>query len=148
MGSGCSSLSYPFSSSTCVVTSFSISSPSSSSSSLKLNPRSFLLQSPNSSVSHSLNRRNLSTQLRNQAPLRSLEMESQKPMFDVEKFDDEFVQKLVYDALVWSSLHGLVVGDKTYQVSCATTKGVWSCFPITLEKYSKIDHFYESCFAD
>ena len=45
-------------------------------------------------------------------------MESQKPMFQVENFDDEFVQKLVYDALVWCSLHGLVVGDKTYQVSC------------------------------
>ncbi|WZZ60007.1 hypothetical protein YC2023_060114 [Brassica napus] len=36
-------------------------------------------------------------------------------MFQVENFDDEFVQKLVYDALVWFSLHGLVVGDKTYQ---------------------------------
>lgn len=45
-------------------------------------------------------------------------MESEKPMFQVENFDDEFVQKLVYDALVWCSLHGLVVGDKTYQVSC------------------------------
>lgn len=44
-------------------------------------------------------------------------MESQKPIFDLEKLDDEFVQKLVYDALVWSSLHGLVVGDKTYQKS-------------------------------
>jgi len=43
-------------------------------------------------------------------------MESQKPIFDLEKLDDEFVQKLVYDALVWSSLHGLVVGDKSYQV--------------------------------
>lgn len=43
-------------------------------------------------------------------------MESKKPIFDVETFDDDFVQKLVYDALVWSSLHGLVVGDKTYQV--------------------------------
>ncbi|CAD5332819.1 unnamed protein product [Arabidopsis thaliana] len=44
-------------------------------------------------------------------------MESQKPIFDLEKLDDEFVQKLVYDALVWSSLHGLVVGDKSYQKS-------------------------------
>uniref|UniRef100_A0A1J3GW60 Glutathione synthetase n=2 Tax=Noccaea caerulescens TaxID=107243 RepID=A0A1J3GW60_NOCCA len=109
MGSGCSSLSYS-SSSTCIATAFSISSPSSSSSSsssLKLNPIiSFRFQSP--------------TNLRNQSPLRcvrSLDMESQKPMFDVEKLDDEFVQKLVYDALVWSSLHGLVVGDKAYQKS-------------------------------
>ncbi|KAL0658516.1 hypothetical protein Bca4012_079101 [Brassica carinata] len=50
-------------------------------------------------------------------------MESQKPMFQVENFDDEFVQKLVYDALVWCSLHGLVVGDKTYQKS-GTVPGV------------------------
>ncbi|KAG2295786.1 hypothetical protein Bca52824_042455 [Brassica carinata] len=44
-------------------------------------------------------------------------MESPKPILDFEKFDDGFVQKLVYDALVWSSLHGLVVSDKTYQRS-------------------------------
>ncbi|KAG2244043.1 hypothetical protein Bca52824_094112 [Brassica carinata] len=50
-------------------------------------------------------------------------MESQKPMFQVENFDDEFVQKLVYDALVWCSLHGLVVGDKNYQKS-GTVPGV------------------------
>ncbi|XP_009128196.1 glutathione synthetase, chloroplastic isoform X1 [Brassica rapa] len=43
-------------------------------------------------------------------------MESLKLILDFEKFDDGFVQKLVYDALVWSSLHGLVVGDKTYQI--------------------------------
>ncbi|KAL0786479.1 hypothetical protein Bca101_002725 [Brassica carinata] len=43
-------------------------------------------------------------------------MESPKPILDFEKFDDGFVQKLVYDALVWSSLHGLVVSDKTYQI--------------------------------
>ncbi|KAG7603639.1 Glutathione synthase [Arabidopsis thaliana x Arabidopsis arenosa] len=105
MGSGCSSLSYS-SSSTCSATVFSISSPPSSSSSLKLNPSSFLFQNPKT--------------LRNQPPLRcgrSFKMESQKPIFDLEKLDDEFVQKLVYDALVWSSLHGLVVGDKTYQKS-------------------------------
>ncbi|CAH8357144.1 unnamed protein product [Eruca vesicaria subsp. sativa] len=50
-------------------------------------------------------------------------MESEKPMFQVENFDDEFVQKLVYDALVWCSLHGLVVGDKAYQKS-GTVPGV------------------------
>ncbi|CAL9231792.1 unnamed protein product [Arabidopsis halleri] len=100
-GSVYSSLSY-FSSSTCFASHFSISSPSS----LKLNPRRFLFHNPRN--------------LRKQAPLRcgrSLEMESKKPIFDVDTFDDDFVQKLVYDALVWSSLHGLVVGDKTYQKS-------------------------------
>lgn len=66
-------------------------------------------------------------------------MESKKPMFDVEKFDDEFVQKLVYDALVWSSLHGLVVGDKTYQVLLLEPLKFLSfdlCVPINLEKFS------------
>ncbi|KAF3607783.1 hypothetical protein DY000_02048464 [Brassica cretica] len=51
------------------------------------------------------------------------ELIREKPMFQVENFDDEFVQKLVYDALVWCSLHGLVVGDKTYQKS-GTVPGV------------------------
>ncbi|RID75483.1 hypothetical protein BRARA_B02526 [Brassica rapa] len=50
-------------------------------------------------------------------------MESPKPILDFEKFDDGFVQKLVYDALVWSSLHGFVIGDKTYQRS-GTVPGV------------------------
>uniref|UniRef100_M4CF09 Protein kinase domain-containing protein n=1 Tax=Brassica campestris TaxID=3711 RepID=M4CF09_BRACM len=55
--------------------------------------------------------------------LSSLTMESPKPILDFEKFDNGFVQKLIYDALVWSSLHGLVVGDKTYQRS-GTVPGV------------------------
>ncbi|KAJ4900688.1 hypothetical protein Rs2_14639 [Raphanus sativus] len=64
------------------------------------------------------------TQIQEALLLQRSEMESQKqPMFQVENFDDEFVQKLVYDALVWCSLHGLVVGDKTYQKS-GTVPGV------------------------
>ncbi|KAG5410882.1 hypothetical protein IGI04_007201, partial [Brassica rapa subsp. trilocularis] len=50
-------------------------------------------------------------------------MESPKPILDFEKFDDGFVQKLVYDALVWSSLHGFVIGDKTYQVKIVLMRG-------------------------
>lgn len=95
MVGGCSSLSYSSSSTFIATTTLS--------SSLKLNPQSFIFH---------LN-------LRKPAPLRcasSLTMESPKPILDFEKFDDGFVQKLVYDALVWSSLHGLVVGDKTHQV--------------------------------
>ncbi|KAG2316542.1 hypothetical protein Bca52824_019664 [Brassica carinata] len=103
MVGGCSSLS----SSTFIATT------TLSSSLTPLIPRSFLFQTP-------LNPRKA-------APLRcvsSLTMESQqKPILDFEKFDDGFVQKLVYDALVWSSLHGLVVGDKTYQKS-GTVPGV------------------------
>ncbi|CAG7893706.1 unnamed protein product [Brassica rapa] len=98
MVGGCSPLSYSFSSTFIATT--TLSSPTS------LFLRSFFIQYP-------LNLRKL-------APLRclsSLTMESLKPILDFEKFDDGFVQKLVYDALVWSSLHGLVVGDKTYQRS-------------------------------
>lgn len=39
-----------------------------------------------------------------------------KIMSDPHSIDQDLLQKLVYDALVWSSLHGLVVGDKNVQV--------------------------------
>ncbi|XP_024976343.1 glutathione synthetase, chloroplastic [Cynara cardunculus var. scolymus] len=38
-------------------------------------------------------------------------------MSDFHAIDSELLQKLVYDALVWSSLHGLVVGDRNSQRS-------------------------------
>lgn len=41
----------------------------------------------------------------------------QKPSFDPHTIDQELVQKIAYDALVWSSLHGLVVGDRNSQRS-------------------------------
>ncbi|KAG8649689.1 hypothetical protein MANES_08G123500v8 [Manihot esculenta] len=40
-----------------------------------------------------------------------------KPLVDFHGIDEELVQKMVHDALVWSSLHGLVVGDKNVQRS-------------------------------
>lgn len=40
-----------------------------------------------------------------------------RPLLDFRGIDQELVEKIVYDALVWSSLHGLVVGDKSVQVS-------------------------------
>ncbi|KAK1410758.1 hypothetical protein QVD17_37297 [Tagetes erecta] len=39
------------------------------------------------------------------------------PVFDPHTIDSELVQKLVHDALVWSSLHGLVVGDRNVKRS-------------------------------
>ncbi|XP_015570610.2 glutathione synthetase, chloroplastic [Ricinus communis] len=42
---------------------------------------------------------------------------STEPIIDFHGIDDELVQKMVYDALVWCSLHGLVVGDKNVQRS-------------------------------
>ncbi|KAA3473445.1 glutathione synthetase, chloroplastic [Gossypium australe] len=40
-----------------------------------------------------------------------------KPIVDLHGIDDGLIQKIVYDALVWSSLHGLVVGDRNDQRS-------------------------------
>ncbi|KAL6323981.1 hypothetical protein AAG906_006252 [Vitis piasezkii] len=36
-----------------------------------------------------------------------------RPMYDFHGIDEALLQRMVYDALVWSSLHGLVVGDRT-----------------------------------
>ncbi|KAM1041971.1 hypothetical protein ACFX2I_031039 [Malus domestica] len=38
-------------------------------------------------------------------------------MIDFHGIDEGLVEKMVYDHLVWSSLHGLVVGDKSVQRS-------------------------------
>ncbi|OAY42222.1 glutathione synthetase, chloroplastic isoform X1 [Manihot esculenta] len=40
-----------------------------------------------------------------------------KPVIDIQGIDEELVEKIIYDALLWSSLHGLVVGDKSVQRS-------------------------------
>ncbi|XP_039062832.1 glutathione synthetase, chloroplastic isoform X2 [Hibiscus syriacus] len=42
---------------------------------------------------------------------------AQKPIVDFHGIDEGLIQKIVYDALVWSSLHGLVVGDRNVQRS-------------------------------
>ncbi|KAL0558374.1 hypothetical protein IC582_002936 [Cucumis melo] len=42
---------------------------------------------------------------------------SLKTMADVHGIDQELLQEMVYDALVWSSLHGLVVGDRSVKRS-------------------------------
>lgn len=39
------------------------------------------------------------------------------PTPDVHDIDQELIEKMLYDALVWISLHGLVVGDRNSQVS-------------------------------
>lgn len=42
---------------------------------------------------------------------------------NVDGIDQELVEKMVYDALVWSSINGLVVGDRSVQRS-STVPGV------------------------
>ncbi|KAH7572013.1 hypothetical protein JRO89_XS04G0185400 [Xanthoceras sorbifolium] len=40
-----------------------------------------------------------------------------KPLLDLHGVDQNLVEKMAFDSLVWSSLHGLVVGDRTAQRS-------------------------------
>lgn len=40
-----------------------------------------------------------------------------KPTLGFVEIDRDLVDEIVYDALVWSSLHGLVVGDRNIEVS-------------------------------
>lgn len=53
---------------------------------------------------------------------RAEEMEMQKeedfvkPAFDPRSLEPELIQEMSYDALVWCSLHGLVVGDRNSEV--------------------------------
>ncbi|KAJ4719526.1 Glutathione synthetase [Melia azedarach] len=46
-----------------------------------------------------------------------LEEIDSKRAWDVRSIDQDLIQKLTYDALVWSSLHGLVIGDKSIRRS-------------------------------
>ncbi|XAR52557.1 Glutathione synthase [Bertholletia excelsa] len=55
--------------------------------------------------------------------IKTQEENSAKPMGDLQSIDPELLQRMVYDALVWSSLHGLVVGDRNVQRS-GTVPGV------------------------
>ncbi|XP_059648559.1 glutathione synthetase, chloroplastic [Cornus florida] len=51
------------------------------------------------------------------------EENSIKPMSHFDSIDPELLQRMVYDALVWSSLHGFVIGDKNVKRS-GTVPGV------------------------
>ncbi|GFP88845.1 glutathione synthetase chloroplastic [Phtheirospermum japonicum] len=44
------------------------------------------------------------------------ETETLKPLFDPHSIDPILLQKMEYEALVWSSLHGLLVGDRASEV--------------------------------
>lgn len=49
--------------------------------------------------------------------VRETQDESSSRPLNVDAIDQEVVDKIVYDALVWSSIHGLVVGDRSVKVS-------------------------------
>ncbi|KAM5561344.1 glutathione synthetase, chloroplastic [Rosa sericea] len=55
--------------------------------------------------------------------VRETQDESSTRPINVDGIDQELVNKMVYDALVWSSIHGLVVGDRSVQRS-STVPGV------------------------
>jgi len=77
---------------------------------------------------------------------------ARKPMFDYHGIDQDLLQEMVYDALVWSSLHGLVIGDKSVQVSgqkriiilnLSLSCSVWWCwFADLLFGYIQVFHFF------
>ncbi|CAJ1960908.1 unnamed protein product [Sphenostylis stenocarpa] len=61
----------------------------------------------------------------NSAPLQEAEADSSAapPLFDYHHIDQKLLDNIVYDALVWSTLNCLLVGDKSVQRS-ATVPGV------------------------
>ncbi|KAK9215408.1 hypothetical protein WN944_007413 [Citrus x changshan-huyou] len=69
-----------------------------------------------------------------------------KEALDLQSVDQDLVQKMVYDALVWSSLHGLVVGDRSVQRS-GKVPGVglvhapFALLPVSFPE----SHFREAC---
>ncbi|XP_057550893.1 glutathione synthetase, chloroplastic [Amaranthus tricolor] len=71
---------------------------------------------------------------------------SQEPIFNLHDINPILLQNLTNDALVWSSLHGLVVGDRTVQKS-GTVPGVGMVhapFSLIPALFSE-DHFREAC---
>jgi len=54
----------------------------------------------------------------NPAPLAEADTDSSAApsLFDYHSIDQKLIQNIVYDALVWSTLHCLLVGDKSVQV--------------------------------
>lgn len=129
MGIGCSTLSPP-NHIHCLCASLSLSP-------LKSKSKTFHIQTPNHHIRFHLP--NFSNSSMSKSPLssgsliplncskvESIETEqeiSEKPIFDPHCIDSKLLQKLVYDALVWSSLHGLLVGDRAVQKS-GTVPGV------------------------
>ncbi|KDO44986.1 hypothetical protein CISIN_1g008309mg [Citrus sinensis] len=69
-----------------------------------------------------------------------------KEALNLQSVDQDLVQKMVYDALVWSSLHGLVVGDRSVQRS-GKVPGVglvhapFALLPVSFPE----SHFREAC---
>ncbi|KAF7805146.1 glutathione synthetase, chloroplastic-like [Senna tora] len=67
-----------------------------------------------------MSQQSASSSLSSPLPLRCGNIEetpTTPPLSDYHAIDQQLLQKITYDALVWSSLHGLVVGDKSIERS-------------------------------
>jgi len=66
----------------------------------------------------------------NSAPLAEADTDSSAApsLFDYHRIDQKLLQNIVYDALVWSTLNCLLVGDKSVQVKKTLPLFVFSVF--------------------
>lgn len=117
--SSCSSLSPPLSlpNTTCFASTTTLL-PHKSKSKSTSNPHSILFQTHYQKPTKIKMSKSSSSAV---SPIKSEEIGTQeenstKPMSDLHNIDPELIQRMVYDALVWSSIHGLLVGDKSVQV--------------------------------
>jgi len=51
-------------------------------------------------------------------------------LFDYHRLDQQLLRTIAFDALVWSSLHGLVVGDSSFKVTLPPFSFLISLIPI------------------
>ena len=79
--------------------------------------RSFQQNQTNSRARHS-NPSTIPMAQNSSSPLPPLKFEAKppNPVFDPHGLDSNLLEKIAYDALVWSSLRGLLVGDRASQV--------------------------------
>ncbi|KAL3838154.1 hypothetical protein ACJIZ3_022745 [Penstemon smallii] len=79
-------------------------------------PNSHFLKPCNISMAHNIIS-SQGSQLKCSAIGDDLDIHTEKPIFDPHSIKPNLIQKMSYDALVWSSLHGLLVGDRASEKS-------------------------------
>ncbi|XP_057962437.1 glutathione synthetase, chloroplastic [Malania oleifera] len=137
MGVGCSSCSVSLSLPTNIPSALVPFSPCKSKSNSSFNPNIniFHTQSHNLSSTAMTQSQVPSSSSLNCVRVGEIEIQEEnttRPIFNPSNIDQGLLQRLVYDSLVWSSLHGLLVGDRNVQRS-GTVPGVGLVHaPITL----------------
>ncbi|KAI3952773.1 hypothetical protein MKW92_053767 [Papaver armeniacum] len=110
-------------------------------------PQNFLLKIPITMSNHSSSSK-LTVKCGGGVEIKETQDEntSNKPIFETLNSSPDLLQKLIYDALVWTSLHGLVVGHKSLQKS-GTVPGVgmvhapFALLPMSFPK----SHWEQAC---